>query len=83
MNISAVKERIHDYINHADERFLNLVYALIQADMREEVYNLSDEEIKHLEERLANYEATRTSYLLGMRWKSGCESEETVHHTIG
>lgn len=57
MNISAVKERIHDYINNADERFLNLVYAMIQADMREEVYDLSDEEIKHLEDRLANYEA--------------------------
>jgi cob(I)alamin adenosyltransferase len=57
MDISIKRGQIHEYIDTADERFLNLVYAMIQADQREEQYKLSAEEIKHLEDRLAAYES--------------------------
>jgi len=56
MDTNLIKQEIHQYIDGADERFLNLIYGMIKAD-KEEI-NLDDvasEEIQLIEVRLAEY----------------------------
>ncbi len=60
------RELLHDYINKADDRFINLVYAMVQADMSEEDYELSESHKKILDERLAAYESNPSS---GSDWE--------------
>jgi hypothetical protein len=61
----AVKSKIHEYIDQADERFLNLVYGMIQADQSEVNYILSEDELRVVEERLEEYTRNPNS---GAEW---------------
>lgn len=47
MGAAQIREILHEYIDIADERFINLMYAMIQADMKEENYELSDRHKKY------------------------------------
>ena len=66
MGTSQIRELLHEYINKADERFINLMYALVQADMSEEDYELSESHKKILDERLAAHESNPSS---GSNWE--------------
>ena len=66
MDSTAIRKEIHQYIDKADERFLSLVYGMIQADQTEDEYELSESEIKMLEERLADYKKNPES---GSSWE--------------
>ena len=56
MSTLEIKKSIHDYINVADEQFLKAVYALMQYDKsREDVFTLTPEHEKILEERRKRY----------------------------
>jgi len=66
MNEAIMRSEIHQYIDKADERFLSLVYGMIQADQNEDDYQLSENEIKMLEERLADYHKNPES---GSSWE--------------
>jgi hypothetical protein len=57
MDNITIRKEIHQYIDEADERFLNLIYGMIRAD-QEEVHQgeISSEEIQLIEDRLAEYE---------------------------
>jgi len=66
MGTPQIKELLHDYINKADERLINLMYAMVQADMKEEDYELSARHKKILDERLMAHEANPSS---GSSWK--------------
>lgn len=66
MDTTLLRNEIHHYIDNADERFLNLVYGMIQADQTEGEYELSEAEIKMLEERLADYQKNPES---GTSWE--------------
>lgn len=35
-NITQLREELHQYINQADDRFVQLVYAMVQADKQQE-----------------------------------------------
>lgn len=52
-----MRKEIHQYIDEADERFLNLIYGMIKAD-KEEFFlaEISSEEIQLIEDRLAEYD---------------------------
>lgn len=65
MGATEIRELLHEYINRADERFINLMYAMVQADMKEEEYNLSATHKKILDERIASHEADPIS---GSNW---------------
>jgi len=56
MDTTTIRKEIHQYIDGADERFLNLIYGMIKAD-KEEVYleEISVEEIQLIEDRLTEY----------------------------
>lgn len=36
MNTTHLREELHQYINQADDRFIQLVYAMVQADKQEQ-----------------------------------------------
>ncbi len=46
MNARQIKDEIHDYLNHADERFLRLVYSMVESERTEkEFFTSSDDEM--------------------------------------
>lgn len=65
MGAAQIRELLHEYINKADERLINLMYAMVQADMKEEDYQLSATHKKILDERIASHEANTSS---GSSW---------------
>jgi putative addiction module component (TIGR02574 family) len=66
MGTTQLREELHEFINKADERLLNLLYAMVQADMKEDDYELSAAHKKILDERLATHESNPTS---GSSWE--------------
>lgn len=65
MGTHQIRELLHEYINKADERLINLMYAMVQADMNEDDYELSATHKKILDERIAGHEANPAS---GSSW---------------
>ena len=65
MGTTQIRELLHEYINKADERLINLMYAMVQADMKEDDYELSDAHKKILDERIAAHKAKPSS---GSSW---------------
>ncbi len=65
MGTTQIRELLHEYINKADERLINLMYAMVQADMKEDDYELSDTHKKILDERIAAHKANSSS---GSSW---------------
>ena len=55
MNVSVLKEKIHHYIDQADEHFLTQIYELIQSNQGNTSYHLTQEEQSLIEERLEEY----------------------------
>lgn len=66
MNTTKIKEELHQYINQADDRFLQLVYAMVQADKKEEQELLSQEEKEELERRMERH---RTGQSKSYTWE--------------
>lgn len=66
MGAAQIREILHEYIDKADERFINLMYAMVQADMNEENYELSDKHKKILDERISAHKANPS---LGSSWE--------------
>jgi len=65
MGTPQIKELLHQYINKADERLINLMYAMVQADMKED-YELSAAQKKVIDERVAAHETNPSS---GSSWE--------------
>jgi len=65
MGTPQIRELLHEYINKADERLINLMYAMAQADMKEDDYELSKTHKKILDKRLAAHKANPSS---GSSW---------------
>jgi putative addiction module component (TIGR02574 family) len=65
MGTHQIRELLHEYINNADERLINLMYAMVQADMNEDDYELNATHKKILDERIAAHEANPAS---GSSW---------------
>jgi putative addiction module component (TIGR02574 family) len=65
MNTSRHRDELREYIDKADDRFIHLVYGMMQADM-EEGYELSEAHKKILDERLAEHQKSPQS---GSSWK--------------
>jgi len=52
MSTAQIREKLHQLINKADERFIKMVYALAK-EYQEDDFELSNEHQKILDERLA------------------------------
>lgn len=55
MNAIDIKKELHEYIEEADERLLNLIYGMIIVD-KQSSYTIPDWHTKLLEERSEEYE---------------------------
>ena len=53
MSTPELKEKILDYIEHADEKVLEAIFTLLEAS--DDRYKLTDEQISIVEERQADY----------------------------
>ncbi len=54
MRTSTIREEVQDYISQADERFIHLVYGMIQADKSSE-FLLSDSEHQEVKKRISRH----------------------------
>ena len=54
MGTPQIRDIVHDYINQADERFIQLVYGMIQADKSSDLL-LTTSERKELDKRIARH----------------------------
>lgn len=55
MNLTEIRQELHDYIDSADESHLKIVYEILQATDSEHSFPLSEEHRQILEERLKAY----------------------------
>jgi putative addiction module component (TIGR02574 family) len=58
MGAAKIREELHQFIDHADERILNLIYAMMKADVEDGDYTLSESHRQLLDERIADHEAS-------------------------
>ena len=58
MGAAQIREELHQYINRADERVLNLMYGLMKADIEEDDFTPSEAHKQLLDERLASHKAS-------------------------
>lgn len=61
-----IREELHKYIDNADDRLINLMYAMVQADMTEVDYQLTTEHKETLDKKLAAHEGNTSS---GSTWE--------------
>ncbi len=61
METSLLRNQIHSYIDLADERFLALVYGMIQADQTDDDDPLTDNELKIIQERVEDHQKNSES----------------------
>ncbi len=66
MSSTELRQELHEYIDNADDRLINLMYALVQADMKESNYQLTDEHMQVLDQRLKKHVENPDS---GSNWK--------------
>ncbi|MCE2994965.1 MAG: hypothetical protein ACK5RG_08975 [Cyclobacteriaceae bacterium] len=52
MQMDELRKQIHGYIDQADDRFVNLVHAMMMADLDEATFEITEETKKLLDERL-------------------------------
>lgn len=55
MGTIQLRQRLHEYIEIADDRIIRLMYGLILADMEEDTSELPEEHKKILDERMKEY----------------------------
>lgn len=55
MTFTALKERLHDYIDHADEKKVKAIYTLVAEEMESSGYVYDEETLNMLEERREEY----------------------------
>jgi putative addiction module component (TIGR02574 family) len=58
MEAAQMREELHQFINRADERILNLIYGMMKADIEEGDVTLTDAHKELLDERLAAHKAS-------------------------
>lgn len=65
MNTGQIKQEIHDYINHADERFLRLIYSMVESEKIEnDLFDISDIKMRErAEESLSSVNQGKTRSL--------------------
>jgi hypothetical protein len=71
MGISEIKKEIHDYIDHADDRFLRLVYSMVESEQIEAgsdfFSSTSEDMVKRAEASLTSVTEGRTRNIKGFK----------------
>lgn len=66
MDVSQIKQEIHEFIEQADERFIRLVYSMVESEKYEDIFfnRSNDELVKRAKKSLSSIEKgdTRNIY---------------------
>lgn len=54
MGVAQIREELHQFINRADERILNLIYGMMRADLEG---SLTEEQQQDLDKRIARHKS--------------------------
>ncbi len=54
MTIAAVKEKLHEYIDHADDKKVKAIFTLVENDIEQD-YEFTDGEMAELDRRWDDY----------------------------
>ena len=71
MTFTALKEKLHGYIDHADEKKVKAIYTLVENEIGETGYIYDDETLNILEERREEYQKSKAK---------GYTVEESMDH---
>lgn len=71
MTFAALKEKLHDYIDHADEKKVKAIFTLVAEDLDDNEYTFDDTTLNMLEERREEYLSNNTK---------GYSVEESMEH---
>ena len=77
MNALQLKQRIHEYIDQADERFLRLVHSMVESEeFEKDLFSTSKDDIvtrtkKSMESRITSYNVCYTKLLRLLIYKIG------------
>lgn len=69
-----IREELHQFINRADERILNLIYGMMKADSEDGDFTLNEAQKQLLDERLVTHQASPHE---GSDWK---EVKDRITH---
>jgi len=56
MTFTVLKEKLHDYIDHADQKKLTAIYTLVEDEIIEPRHTYDEETLNMLEERREEYQ---------------------------
>lgn len=63
MTTSIIRQKLHNYLEVADDKKIKAIYAIMEVDVEEKALIYSDEIRADLDNRLANYEADKTNVI--------------------
>ncbi|MEQ8712061.1 MAG: addiction module protein [Cyclobacteriaceae bacterium] len=66
MSATEIREELHQLIDQADDRLVNLMYAMIHADLTEQDYQMSSAHKEILDQRISAHEREPAS---GSNWE--------------
>lgn len=55
METALLREKLHNYINEADERKLNAIYTILEDEIEEEKYSYAQQQIEAFHRRRENH----------------------------
>ena len=71
MSAITIRQEVQEYLNSADERFINLVYGMMQADKSNQL--LTADERKELDRRIARHQSGESNSYSWEEVKSGLQ----------
>ena len=61
MTTAAIREKLHEYINHADDKKVEAIYTLVESEIDEKYEWWEDKGfLEELDRRVADYESGKT-----------------------
>jgi hypothetical protein len=69
MTTSIIRQKLHNYLEVADDKKIKAIYAIMEVDVEEKALIYSDEIRADLDSRLANYEADKTNVISAIESK--------------
>jgi putative addiction module component (TIGR02574 family) len=63
MTTSIIRQKLHNYLEVADDKKIKAIYAIMEVDVEEKALIYSDEIRADLDSRLAKYEADKTDII--------------------
>lgn len=84
MTKTALKKKIYEFVDHTDEKILQVIYTILEEHIKskkEEEHHLTNEDIKELDRRWENYKKGNTkTYTLEEIKKEARKKLKSIKH---